>query len=439
MVLGVRSLRVGAVAIGLAFVLAIVLGLTGVLTPTAQRTAAGASTTLTIISGTVGVRSTGHDFGTAADGAILVVGDTVRTGPDGRAVLTYFEGTTVEIEPSSEITIDAASATSDGSTVLLMTQNIGRTWHVVTHLLSGNSKYEVRTPASTASVRGTQFEVAVTSEATTVTTSQGRVATSDPAQLTEVLVTPGLTTTTRKGERPTPPVPAPQPDRRVVVTVGHPDAVVVDPFGRANGFKDGKLVLQTPGASARIDDGKLVVVLPNMADGLLSARVQKKDGGETDVETVVEDRGVAPVTMHSKATGRRPAAVTVHHPDGRPAELHPVGSRPRKSAEVPVPLAGPGENTQPDHERPASSPHTVAPTAGGAHPRIAHTPKPSRSPKPIRTPHPTTAADQGAARDHRGTITGEVGTGVTAPLAAGSEASRPLGSSRPSAARPGRP
>lgn len=394
--IGARHLRVAAAATGLAFVLAIVLGVSGVLTPSAQRTAAGASTTLTIISGLVSVGSTGRDFGVAADGAIIVVGDTIRTGIDGRAVLTYFEGTTVEIEPSSELTIDAAGAGSDGSTVLLMTQNIGRTWHVVTHLLSGTSKYEVRTPASTASVRGTQFEVAVTPEATTVTTSEGRVATSDPAQVTEVLVTPGLTTTTRKGERPTPPVPAPQPDRHVTVTVAHPDAVVIDPSGRANGFKDGKLVLQTPGASVRIEGGRLVVVLPNMTDGLLSTRVQKGNGGETDVETVVEDRGVAPVTVRSKATGRVPSAVTVHPAEGRPgAELRIAGPRPGKTAAVPVapraPLA-PGEATEPDRDRPTPTPGTVAPSTGGEHAPVVRTPKPSRSPRPTRTPHATEAA-----------------------------------------------
>ena len=319
---GARYLRIGVVALGLAFVLAIALGATGVLTPQAQRTAAGASSTLTILSGAVSLRPSGREFTAAADGAILSAGDTVRTGTDGRAVVTYFEGTTVEMEPASELTIDVASAEPDGSTVLLMTQSIGKTWHVVTHLLSGNSKYEVRTPASTASVRGTQFEVAVTTDATTVTTSEGRVATSDPANTTEVLVTPGLTTTTKIGEKPTAPQPAPEPVRRAIVTVADPNSLVVDPLGRANGFKNGKLVIQTPGASVRIVNGQLVVTLPDPADGVLSAHAGRKDV-DTAVETTLEDRGVSAVSLKStaKAHDDGVVGVKIHGENGSPLSV----------------------------------------------------------------------------------------------------------------------
>jgi hypothetical protein len=62
-------------------------------------------------------------------GAILGPGDTVRTGTDARAVLTYFEGSTVEIEPDAERTIDTAHANPDGNTVIIMKQDLGETWH----------------------------------------------------------------------------------------------------------------------------------------------------------------------------------------------------------------------------------------------------------------------------------------------------------------------
>src|SRR5204863_107709 len=84
-------------------------------------------------------------------------------------------GSTVSIEPNTELTIEKASALSDGSTLVLMQQNFGRTWHVVTKLITGNSKYEVKTPASTATVRGTAFQVDSDSERTIVTTTEGTV------------------------------------------------------------------------------------------------------------------------------------------------------------------------------------------------------------------------------------------------------------------------
>lgn len=398
-----RHLRLGVAAIGLAFVLAIALGASGILTPKEQRTAAGASTTLTVLSGAVSVRASGGDFSPAADGALLAVGDTVRTAPDARAVLTYFEGTTVEIEPSSELTIDAASAGTDGSTVLLMTQNIGRTWHVVSHLLTGSSKYEVRTPASTASVRGTQFEVAVTTDSTTVTTSEGRVATSDPAKTSEVIVTPGLTTTTRTGERPTPPVPAPDPERKVTVTVADPNTLIVDPLGRANGFKDGKLVVQTPGASVRIVDGKLVVTLLNMPDGTLAAHAGKKDAPEPDVEATVEEHGGPPVTVTGRPAGRGSAAIDVRGTSGETPKVSPVspalGDLPApKVGDVPAaPARGPEASGAPDTDRDGGSLRPVEP---GRVPELRYparsgapeAPRPPESPQPSHAPERPPAA-----------------------------------------------
>src|SRR4029077_19571380 len=152
------GLRLGVTATGVAFVIAVIFGATGALVPAAQVAAFGAST-LTIISGPVAVRHAGGDFASANDGAVLAEGDTVKTGVDARAVLTYFEGSTVEMEPDSEVTIDSAYSAPDGSTIIVMQQNLGITWHVVTHLITAGSMYEVHTTTSTASVRGTQFTV----------------------------------------------------------------------------------------------------------------------------------------------------------------------------------------------------------------------------------------------------------------------------------------
>ena len=285
----------------MAFILAIALGATGVLTPKGQRTALGASTTLSILSGAVQIRhgATGA-FVAADDGAILSPGDAVRTGTDARAVLTYFEGSTVEIEPDSEIAIETAHGNPDGSTVIVMQQELGTTWHVVTHLVQGGSKYEVHTTASTASVRGTEFTVGVAADRTTsVTTTEGDVATSDAASTKVVDVTPGLTTTTKPGEKPEDPKPAPTPLRKVTVTVGDLNTLVVDTLGRANGIKDGKKIVQTPGAQVAVVDGKLVVTLPNLPDGDISTHfLDTKSDKNIDVSTKVEEQGKKTVEVN---------------------------------------------------------------------------------------------------------------------------------------------
>ncbi|HEY8732613.1 MAG TPA: FecR domain-containing protein [Candidatus Limnocylindria bacterium] len=349
-------LRVGVAGLGLAFVLAIVLGATGVLAPKSQRVALGASTTLTIIAGPIFVRHLTGDFVPADDGVVLGTGDTVKTGPDARAVLTYFEGSTVEIEPNSELTIDTANANPDGSTVIVMQQDLGTTWHSVTHLVNSGSKYEVHTTAATASVRGTAFTVDVGSDGTTTeTTTEGAVANSDPQGGATVVTAPGLQTTTAKGAKPQAPVPAPQPDRTVTVTVGDQNALVVDTLGRANGIKDGKRIVQTPGAQLSIVDGHLVVTLPNLPDGVLSTHFLGTSG-DTDVTTKVKDKGFDAVEVDENVRAGTNGSVDIRRGAGgdRPSvnrRSDENGVPSPKVGNVPlVPTETPAPNETNDHD-----------------------------------------------------------------------------------------
>ncbi len=296
---GASRLRFLAGALALGFVLALVAGGAGLFG--GSRAFAG-GTTLTVIGGDVLVRHASGDFAAAIDGETLNAGDTIRTGADGRAVLTYFEGSTVTVEPGTELRIDTASTVADGGTVVLMTQAVGRTWHVVTKLITGSSKYEVRTPASTASVRGTEFQLDSSNDATTVTTTEGTVVqhVPDPAQPTttvDVPVAAGRTQTQPRNAPAAPARTAPEPKRKVTLTVGATNSIVVDPLGRANGLtKDGKVVVQTPGAQVRREGDRIVITLPDLPDGKLATRIDKKDDGdnvELPVTARVEERGKA--------------------------------------------------------------------------------------------------------------------------------------------------
>ncbi len=297
--MGASRLRFVAAALALGFVLAIVAGSAGLF---GGSRAFAAGTTLTVIGGDVFVRHGASDFVAASDGETLNAGDAIRTGADGRAVLTYFEGSTVTVKPGTELGIDTAATTPDGGTVVLMTQTAGRTWHVVTKLITGSSKYEVRTPASTASVRGTEFQVDASNDETTVTTTEGTVVqhVPDPAQPTRTVDVPVSAGTTQTQQRNAPAAPsrtAPEPKRKVTVTVGagNTNILVVDPLGRSNGVtRDGKLVVQTPGAEVRRDGDRIIVTLPDLPDGKLTTRIDKKDDSDNTAVAVnarVEEQG----------------------------------------------------------------------------------------------------------------------------------------------------
>lgn len=300
-------LRFAVAVAGLTFVLAIALGAMGAVS---NAKVFAASTSVTVLSGDVFVRQGASDYVAAFDGMVLNEGDTIRTGADARAVLTYFEGSTVTLEPDTQLTIENAATLADGGTVVVMTQAFGRSWHVVTKLITGSSKYDVRTPASTASVRGTQFEVNSGEAETTISTTEGIVV-SHVNDLTrrgvtvEVPVAAGMTQTQAKDDAPGAARLKPEPERVVTVTVGASTGLVVDPVGRANGFtKDGKKVVQTPGAQVTFVDGKLVITLPDLPDGVLATRVEKKspeDDDAVDVEATLQERGQAPVELKDRA------------------------------------------------------------------------------------------------------------------------------------------
>jgi hypothetical protein len=186
-----------------------------------------------------------------------------------------------------------------------LAQSLGRTWHVVTHLTTADSRYEVRTPAATASVRGTSFEVAIDDgpggPTTTVTTTEGRVATADAAASSEVLVSADQTTTVRANSAPEPPRAAADAKRVVTISAMSESSIVIDPLGRANGIWNGKVVAQTPGARVRVEDGTIVITLPNVPEGVFATTVGASAGASVAVSTTVTDSGEEPVTVINAA------------------------------------------------------------------------------------------------------------------------------------------
>ena len=302
--LSLRTIRFITMTVALSFVLATVTGTTGFI---AQRgtIAFGASTTLTIIRGEVAVQPPdAPSFRAALDGDVVVAGTAVRTGEDAYAVITYFEGSTVSLDPATTLVIRALSLDPDGSTTIQMEQPAGRTWHAVQRLLSDGSRYELRTPSATAAVRGTAFSVQVVTApggevVTVVQTTEGAVATrkvAEPGQPEpgeEVVVREGFRTTVAPSAPLQEPEPAPEPERTVTVSLDADAGIVLDSLGRANGVKDGKIVLQTPGARVDVVGGQLVVRLPDIPDGRVAAVLDEaRRGRAVEVVTTVVQGGV---------------------------------------------------------------------------------------------------------------------------------------------------
>jgi hypothetical protein len=101
-------------------------------------------------------------------GMSLEVGDSIKTGDSSGAEITFFDGSTIELQAGTEIEIASLDVSTDtGSTTITLEQTIGTTISRVTKLVDPASRYEVETPSGVVAVRGSAMQVYVIEDGTT--------------------------------------------------------------------------------------------------------------------------------------------------------------------------------------------------------------------------------------------------------------------------------
>jgi hypothetical protein len=167
---------------------------------------ASSPSTLTILSiteGNVSVMKAGTDSWTEAEvGISLGVGDSIKTGDDSSAEITFFDGSTIELQAGSEIEITSLDISPDtGSKTITLEQTIGTTISRVTKLLDPASRYEVETPSGVVAVRGSAMQVFVIEDGTSwITNLEGDI--SAVAQGVELQIPEGRQCITRPDQPP---------------------------------------------------------------------------------------------------------------------------------------------------------------------------------------------------------------------------------------------
>ncbi|HET8567874.1 MAG TPA: FecR domain-containing protein [Candidatus Limnocylindria bacterium] len=358
---------------------------TGVSAILFARPALGAQTTLTIISGGVSARAAGRSFEPAQDGQLIEAGTAIRTGPGARAVLTFYDGSAVTVEPGSEVVIEVLASATDGGLLVTIQQTLGRTWHVVANRITAAGNYEVRTPFATAAVRGTAFELGITAQgALELETTDGTVATSGGGSTVDVA--PGQVTTVAPGQPPAPPRPAPPPAAvvRIALDAGTVNALAVDPSGRSVGVRNGQPLRYSPGSTVEIVDGKLVMTIPTDDPGRIST-VVKPAAPRSPVE--IETQVLANGAVIARTVERRAPDETGIARGGVVVTTNGVIVLPDKEArEIGAPIIG--KVPEAPRALPLVAPEPVAPP-------VIVTPRPSAAPStppPGGSPPPTAGA-----------------------------------------------
>jgi hypothetical protein len=165
------------------------------------------STVLSIVGGNVLIQKSGSsDWIDGKEGMTLEAGDIIQTGNESSAKITFFEGSTIELNTGSQLEITSLDIAKSGTTTILLKQKMGETVSRVIKLADPKSRYEIETISAVAAVRGSTMIVDIAPNgATSVGNEEGTI--SIIAQGIEVAVPVGSHSVALPGQPPAEPEP----------------------------------------------------------------------------------------------------------------------------------------------------------------------------------------------------------------------------------------
>jgi hypothetical protein len=264
---------------------------------------------LAVLNSGVDASRQGGDFQIALDGDVFATGDVVRADDKGRAVLTFFDGSTISVDPKSRVHVTSLTKTGAGGIQLQIEQTAGRTWASVSKLATPDSKFEIKTPSMVAVVRGTTFETIVETlpngqSTTTIKTNEGEVLVQATAGGGPPVAVPAGTQLAVQEGQPAPLAPQPQPPTPKLRFSG-PAGVgftVIDPRGLQCGTGGAALLRQIPRCDVLSGAGQTIVigeVVPGLYGLVITAAQPVQDAA-----IVAEGLGVSGGTDFSAKLAR---------------------------------------------------------------------------------------------------------------------------------------
>jgi hypothetical protein len=115
---------------------------------------------------------------TVTEPILVAEGDRIRTGSEGLAYLTFFEGVETEIHASTLVVVSTLILPDDADETFNISLDVlvGTTFSSVDAVLDAEDRFEVNTPGATAVVRGTRWWTIVTPAGESAfATARGRI------------------------------------------------------------------------------------------------------------------------------------------------------------------------------------------------------------------------------------------------------------------------
>jgi len=138
---------------------------------------ATANAQLTQVSGTVTLKSKSGKSRKAQTGAKAYEGEKVKVAKGGKATLTFFDGSALELQSNTQIVIAKLKKSSEKEKNLKFKLTFGALVAKVKKLLTPTSSFEVEAGGAICGVRGTQYNMSYdpATNKTTITVTEGSV------------------------------------------------------------------------------------------------------------------------------------------------------------------------------------------------------------------------------------------------------------------------
>ncbi|MGI9333160.1 MAG: FecR domain-containing protein [Gammaproteobacteria bacterium] len=251
-----------------------------------------------------------------AIGDSLSIGDGIRTGENGSAVLAFADASSMYLQPNTAITFDSLGAYGEtGMVDTTMRLHSGRVETEVTTARGAASRFEITTPSAVAAVRGTNFRSSFDLDESTarVEVAEGRVGVAAETDETELTEGFGLVATV--GQPLPPPVALlPAPDLSGASPLLERELWQVEwpPVPGAGAYRT--LVYASDDLEAPVSDVRTVepsVEIDAPPDGDYVLRVRGIDGQgleglDAELSVTVDARPVPPPPLNPEENARIP-------------------------------------------------------------------------------------------------------------------------------------
>jgi hypothetical protein len=303
----------------------------------------------------------------ASDGMNLAVGDRIVTGPQGTALITFLDGSTLTVEPGSDVVIRTADASAGKRSNITIRIYLGRVWARVVRLADPGSSFSLESNTATATVHdGLIGGQQNPDDSFTCWTRAGELTVKDGRGQTLVVLGPGQRTLVKAGTTPSP-VPfavhqsalrimsspgvmplIQMPDETLVAGFVAPGAEVNQVFGSFTGAApDGTYTVEVPAG----EPGPFLLVLEGQHDGPLKVKVTGHFKGDPVYQQELSRTIKKGERLSTEITQQMDAATagdpkTAKILSGQAGSLKPLsGSLPGKILPSPVELLKTDEGT----------------------------------------------------------------------------------------------